>query len=175
MIGFVLHNCKVCSATQSARQFVQAAFAERLESLKVASARFGLEENTPVVIANGHEYMPAVYYSDISSSNRYYSLADSQAALRFTGTDSGDINLRAFNRVFPVRARVEDANTFIGRHKKFIVWANSDYQNCWLPRFLVEKGVRLKLIQETALFGDGQTNDDRGQVYLAESHERGDP
>jgi hypothetical protein len=59
--------------------------------------------------------------------------------------------------VFPVRVRVEDANTFIGKHKKFIVWANNDDLNCWLPRFLIEKGVQLKLIQEP------------GQVYLAES------
>jgi hypothetical protein len=165
LIPFVLHNYKVWSTTQSAKQFAQAAFAERLEALKVASARYGLEENTPVVMANGLEYMSAVYYSDLLSSNRYYYLADSQAALRFTGADSGDINMRALNRVFPVRVRVEDANTFIGKHKKFIVWANSDYLNCWLPRFLLEKGVRLKLIQETV----------SGQVYLAESDQPGNP
>jgi hypothetical protein len=150
LIAFVLHNYKVWPTRQSARQFAQAAFAERLDGSKVASARYGLEENTPVVIATAFEYLPAVYYSDLSSSNRYYYLADSKA-----GTDICDVTMSALNRVFPVRVRVEDANTFIGKHKKFIVWANN--VNCWVPRFLIEKGVQLKLIQ------------DPGQVYLAES------
>jgi hypothetical protein len=168
MIVFVLENCKLLSATQSARQFAQAAFAERLEGLKVASARYRLEENTPVVIADSHEYMPAVYYSDLSLSNRCYFLADPQAALRFTGVDSGDRTMLALSRAIPVQARVEDASVFIAKHKSFIIWA-SNQLNCWLPKFLIERGVRLELIQETALFGPGQANDERGQVYLAES------
>jgi hypothetical protein len=137
MIVFVLHNSKLWSTTKSARQFAQAAFAERLEGLKVASAHYRLGENTPVVIANGHEYMPAVYYSDLSLSKRCYFLADPQAALRFTGSDSGDINMLALSRAIPVQAQVEDASVFVAKHKRFIVWANSDQVNCWLPRFLI--------------------------------------
>ena len=157
MIVFVVHNYRVWPTTQSARQFTQAAFAERLDGFNVVSARYRLEQNTPVVIASFFDYLTAVYYSDLPLSNRYYFLVDSQAAFRFTGTDSGDINMRAFSRAFPVRVRVEDANTFIGEHKKFIVWANNGDLNCWVPQFLIEKGVQLRLIQ------------DPGQVYLVES------
>jgi hypothetical protein len=168
MIVFVYKTCKVWSTKQSASQVAQATLAERLESLKVASTRYGFEETTPVVIGDDHEYMTTVYYSDLSPTSRYYFLTDPEAALRFSGTDSADINMRALNRAFPSRApRLEDANVFIEKHKKFIVWATSDYLDCWLPDFLIEKGVRLRLIQDTDLPGYG-----RGQVYLAEADER---
>lgn len=159
-IVFVLDNRKQWSATQSARQLTQAAFAERFEVLKIASARYRLGEATPVVIASLLEYMPAIYYSDLSLSKRFYFLADPQTALRFTGSDSADVIMLALSRAIPTQVRVQDASVFIAEHKRFIVLASPDHLNCWLPKFLIERGVRLELIQD---------NNERGQVYLAES------
>jgi hypothetical protein len=108
----------------------------------------------PIVISNAVRYLPLAYYTPVESNRMLYTIADSDAAVRFSANknDSVDRALLVLRQYFPIQ--VEDYGGFVSRHREFLVVAGSGrglgegFE--WLPVRLALEGNTVRLLSTTA-------------------------
>jgi hypothetical protein len=105
--------------------------------------------NLPVVVANGLEYLPLAFYGTGRPDVALVAVTDVEGALRYTGTDSIDLDLIALRR--HVDVQVEDLPNFTRQHRVFLLLATAGPDNWW-PGRLVNEGYTLTVIARTASY-----------------------
>jgi Dolichyl-phosphate-mannose-protein mannosyltransferase len=100
----------------------------------------------PVVISDGLQYLPTLYYTPADLKARLFCIADPDAALLFSNakSDSVDLLLRAQRRASLYR--VDDYQEFLDSHPRFILVSSQDWDFQWLPAKLVHDGYALRLL-----------------------------
>jgi hypothetical protein len=98
----------------------------------------------PIVISPGTLYLPIVYYLPVDQTRNLYALADPQAAITYTKTDSVDLALLAVRQFFPLN--VEDYSSFASKQREFILISKRGRRLDWWPFRLSHDGDSLSLI-----------------------------
>ena len=118
---------------------------------RVAAAREGkaiLDEYQkfalPIVIAPGTNYLPMVYYMPASQNVSLYALADPQAAVTFSNSDSVDLALLALRPYLPLQ--VEDYRSFASSNPEFILVSLHETRPDWWPSRLLHDDDTLSLL-----------------------------
>jgi hypothetical protein len=111
----------------------------------------------PFVAANGLFFLEADHYAPESFVSRLVYLADTDAAVRYTGSDVFDRGFPIMKKWFPIRARIESYSAFTRRHRRFLVFGGFDHPLAWLTRKLLDDGVELRFLgQYPGAYGDNQ-------------------
>jgi hypothetical protein len=105
-----------------------------------------VKPDLPFVAANGLFFLEADHYAPQSFVSRLVYLADTDAAVRYTGSDVFDRGFPIMQKWFPIRARVENYATFTRRHRRFLVFGGFDHPLAWLTRKLLDDGVELRFL-----------------------------
>lgn len=109
-----------------------------------------VKPDLPFVAANGLFFMEADHYAPQSLVSRLVYLADTETAVRYTGSDVFDRGFPIMQKWFPIRARVESYSTFTRRHRRFLVFGGFDHPLAWLTRKLLDDGVELRFLGQYA-------------------------
>jgi hypothetical protein len=115
----------------------------------------GPDAALPIVIADGLDYIPLVYYSAGTPTSRYVHLADPDVAIRMMGADTLDRTDILLSHIVPMR--VERLQEFLASHDRFFLYASRSAFS-WLPRYLTQANYRLTLL-----------SDDGSVAYLVEA------
>ncbi len=99
----------------------------------------------PLVISDGTRYLPMAFYAPNDSKHEIYSVSDPTAAVAYSPakSDSVDLALLALRHYYPLQ--VEDFDTFVFRHREFILVAGTGQME-WLPARLAHDEDNIKLI-----------------------------
>jgi hypothetical protein len=109
------------------------------EKLAIAAGHTDL----PIVVSDGHAYVPLVYYASPAWRVRLVSLVDPASAVAYAGSDSVDRQLTALSCCFELQ--VYDLHVFEPDHPSFLLYSNGgDFD--WWPRRLVADRYELKLL-----------------------------
>jgi hypothetical protein len=102
----------------------------------------------PVAVDAGNAYLQLMYYSAPELRKQVIRVIDRDAAVRWAGTDTGEIIHRLLGQFFPWR--IEDSASFLAAHKKFLVLLDGSIFTVysWLPQYLLEKKYHLTLLWE---------------------------
>jgi hypothetical protein len=111
-----------------------------------------LVKDLPLVIGNGTLFMQVDHYATPELASRLYLLRDSNASLRYTGTNMFDDVYPAMKRWYPIRGRIEDYNSFIRQHDHFMVFGPMHDPLDWLIFKLVDDDAQMDFRGQ---FGDG--------------------
>ena len=98
----------------------------------------------PVVVSDAHTFLELSYYS-AGIRKDLVALSDPVSAVRYTGTDSVDVNLDILARYAPVA--VIDYRTFARTHTNFVLVSNGGRWDWW-PGRLTQDGHHLSLLGE---------------------------
>lgn len=108
--------------------------------------RDGHHGDLALAISNGHTYLPLAFYRSLPGASLVY-LTDRQAAVRYTNSDTMELNIQ---RVGPLLSlNVQQLDQFTGAHDRFLVYAGRELWD-WLPNALVERSFRLQIIARSA-------------------------
>jgi hypothetical protein len=99
----------------------------------------------PVVVSNGHDLLPLFYYGTGAAKGSVLTLIDPEAAVRYTGTDSIDLDLRALSQHVDVPVR--DFERFRNDHGRFLL-LTAPGQGNWWPNRLMDDGYRLTVVSQ---------------------------
>jgi hypothetical protein len=100
----------------------------------------------PLVISNGHDYLPMAYYDH--GTDRFLTLVDPESAIKFRGSDNVDLTMLAVQRLLPLD--VQQYREFASRHSRFLLYSSGDEWNWWPERFRSDGAVlRPLLIHES--------------------------
>jgi Dolichyl-phosphate-mannose-protein mannosyltransferase len=105
-----------------------------------------VKPDLPFVAANGLFFLEADHYAPQSFASRLVYLADTAAAVRYTGSDVFDRGFPIMQKWFPIRARIESYATFTRRHRRFLVFGSFDHPLAWVTRKLLDDGVELRFL-----------------------------
>lgn len=97
----------------------------------------------PIVISNGLHFVPIAYYRSGTRRSRVVALVDPHAAVKYSGTDSVDLDLEVLRRYMPVR--IVDYRTFIARHDRFLLYSSPGRADWW-PRRLRDEAYTLDVV-----------------------------
>ncbi|HLY19087.1 MAG TPA: glycosyltransferase family 39 protein [Bryobacteraceae bacterium] len=110
-----------------------------------------VEKDLPFVIANGTLFLQVDHFAKPELTSRLYLLRDSQAAVRYTGSNVFEIGYPILQSWFPIKGHVEDYQTFISRHDRFMVFGPMHDPLDWLIFKLVDDGAQMNFRGQ---FGD---------------------
>jgi len=105
-----------------------------------------VEKDLPFVASNGLFFLEADHYAPAAFTSRLVYLSDPELAIRYTGTDVFDRGLPILEKWFPIRARVEDYSSFVGRHRRFLAFGGFDHPLGWLTKKLLDEGAELRFL-----------------------------
>ena len=120
-----------------------------------------VSRDLPVVITNGLLFLEFDHYESQAVTDRLYFLTDPQEAVRYTGTSAFDSGFYIFRKWFPIRGRVEDYQSFLSTHSRFMVLAAYNFPMDWVMQKMVHDGIPLTF--------KGQFLLQHGNVILAEA------
>lgn len=104
-----------------------------------------LDPSLPLVDASGLTFIEMDHRESTATLQRVFFLTDADAASRFAhATIFNGMDLE--KRIFPIRAHVQDANSFFEQHPHFFVLGQFDYPEDWLLRKLLASGSNLRLV-----------------------------
>jgi hypothetical protein len=121
----------------------------------------------PLVISSGLIFYPMSHYATPQQAARMWFLTDEKIALRVTGSNMFEKGLPALNRLFPIRARLQDYHQFLASHPHFLVYGYADNKMDWLVPQLRDDGVTLNYL--------GKRTDQMGLAVLYEVQAPGIP
>lgn len=99
----------------------------------------------PIVIASGVDFLPLTYYADPALASRFYEIADTGLALRYTQTDTVDRTNLALAAFAPLSlARLEE---FLQLHRRFYLYSSRDRFG-WLVQYCQDKKFQLRSVWE---------------------------
>lgn len=102
--------------------------------------------NAPIVVATGTWFLEVDHYAPPEIARRLYSLSDSAAAIRYTGSTLYDRGYAGLLRWFPIRGHFADYADFTARHESFFVYSAIDDPLTWLLKQLAAEKMPLRLI-----------------------------
>ena len=114
----------------------------RLEA-KLALIDQASEFGLPIVVENGHDFVPMSYYRPKGSRPELVFLTDPQADREYIGTDSMDLDLIALKRY--VDWSIVPFETFRRRDKDFLLLSYFEPNTWWSTR-LVNERYRLEVV-----------------------------
>jgi hypothetical protein len=96
----------------------------------------------PLVVADAHDYLVFAYYASPGLNSRVTYIADPDASVEFTGTDSGDRQLLLLQHYYPLRIRkVADLPNHL---PSFLVYSRNKSNMQWLPAKLAHDSAVLR-------------------------------
>lgn len=95
----------------------------------------------PVVISDGLDYLPIVYYASPEQARRFVSLADPAQAVLYQGNDSVDILMLVQRPYAPIQ--VYSLSEFVAGHPRFLLYSRGGPFDWW-PARLVREGYSLR-------------------------------
>jgi hypothetical protein len=105
--------------------------------------------DVPVVVSSGIQYLPMAYYTPNELRGRLYAVTDPPAAVKYTGSDTVELNLLGLRPYFPLQ--VEDFRDFASKHREFLLVSGGAYD--WWPARLSDEGNMLTLLSTNARMG----------------------
>lgn len=103
------------------------------------------QSGLPILIG-GLTFFPLAYYAPAAVSRRLYYLVDPEAARRYTGSDSLDLNIARYREIAPIN--VVEAGMFLETHRQFLLYSRPDPRAWVLPK-LKDAGARIELVDAT--------------------------
>jgi len=114
-----------------------------------------VEPDLPFVASNGLFFLEADHYAPAAFTSRLVYLTDDSAAIRYTGTDVFEHGFPILEKWFPLHAHVEDYGSFVGRHRRFLVFGAFDHPLGWLTKRLLDEKAQLRFLgQYHGAYGD---------------------
>ena len=95
----------------------------------------------PIVINDGNRFFQLAHYTPREFSSRLFYLVDTDAARKYSGTDSIDLCLLGYGRFLPLNLR--PADPFLRTERPFLLYAPS---NGWLLPVLRSEGAKIELV-----------------------------
>lgn len=92
------------------------------------------DTSMPVVVSNGMEFVPLIYYASPMTTRRLVTLIDRDAARTHSGTDSIEIDLLVLRGYLPITVQTYDA--FETQHERFFLYASPGHGEWWQERLL---------------------------------------
>jgi 4-amino-4-deoxy-L-arabinose transferase-like glycosyltransferase len=99
--------------------------------------------DTPVVVSDGRLFLQMFYYCPPELRSRLYFLADSEAAMKYTGAGNVDVELPAMTSYLSLN--VVPYRQFIASHKRFQLYGPYGTNFDWNASRLLDDGARLEL------------------------------
>ena len=115
----------------------------------------------PLVVSSGLLFLEMDHYASPRLIGRMHFLADAGLARELTGTDIFDKGYPQLRRWFPIRAALEDAQTYLRSHKRFLIYGYQKHPMDWLVPYLKSLGWQLTTLESSA----------ERVLYLSESPE----
>jgi hypothetical protein len=100
----------------------------------------------PLVVSSGLIFYPMSHYATVSQVNRMWFLTDEKIALHVTGSNMFEKGLPALNRLFPMRAHLQDYSEFLAAHPRFLLYGYADNKMDWLIPQLRDDGAQLRYL-----------------------------
>jgi mannosyltransferase len=105
--------------------------------------RSAARSDLPVVVSDGHEYVPAAYYASPEWAKRLVAVADPEQAITSSGSDSLDKQLLALRCCLTVQ--VYEFRDFAAGHPSFLLYSGGGELDWW-PFRLLHDGYSLQLL-----------------------------
>jgi 4-amino-4-deoxy-L-arabinose transferase-like glycosyltransferase len=99
--------------------------------------------DTPVVVSDGRLFLQMFYYCPPELRSRLYFLADSEAAMKYTGAGNVDVELPAMTSYVSLNA--VPFRQFLASHKRFQLYGPYGTNFDWNASRLLDDGARLEL------------------------------
>ena len=115
----------------------------------------------PLVVSSGLLFLEMDHYASPRLIGRMHFLVDAGLARELTGTDVFDKSFPRLRRWFPIRAALEDAQTYLRSHKRFLIYGYQKHPMDWLVPYLKSLGWQLTTLESSA----------ERVLYLSESPE----
>lgn len=97
----------------------------------------------PVLVSDGVDYVQYAYYASPEWRERFVGAVDPRQAIRYTGTDTLDLQLPLLTCCLPLR--IYKFDLFAAQYPEFLVYSGgTDYD--WWPQLLVSDGYLMQLI-----------------------------
>jgi hypothetical protein len=97
----------------------------------------------PVLVSDGVDYVQFAYYASPERRERFVGAVDPPQAVRYTGTDSLDLQLPLLACCLPLR--IYKFDLFAAQYPEFLVYSGGTYYDWW-PQLLVSDGYLMELI-----------------------------
>jgi hypothetical protein len=97
----------------------------------------------PIVVSDGHDYVPLAYYASPDWAKRFVSVVDPEEAVVYSGSDSLDKQLSALQCCLPLR--VYGFHNFADAHPAFLLYSGGGDWDWW-PVRLLHDGYTLQLL-----------------------------
>jgi hypothetical protein len=105
-----------------------------------------LMDGTPVVVSVPHLFLEAEHYAPKTVANSLVYLTDPDAALRYNGSNTAELNLE---RLSPwTSLRVRRYRDFLAEGGPFLLYHRPNHRFEWITRKLADEGWELTLIAE---------------------------
>ena len=104
------------------------------------------EADLPVVVSDGLEYLPTVYYAPAAPRARLYYIINRDAALALSPSKSDAVDLALAGLRGDSFLQVEDYPGFLSRHRQFILVSSGDWYFQWLPARLMNDGYAIQFV-----------------------------
>ena len=103
----------------------------------------------PLVVSSGLLFLEMNHYASPRLIKRMHFLADASLARQLTGTDVFDKSFPQLRRWFPIRAALEDAQTYLRSHKRFLIYGYQKHPMDWLVPYLKSLGWQLTILESS--------------------------
>jgi hypothetical protein len=139
----------------SAVVFVVLGFAAGKMAVQVSEALSAIPEEAlhldqhvelPLVVSSGLIFYPMSHYATESQAARIWFLTDEKIALHVTGSNMFEKGLPALNRLFPMRAHLQDYREFLAAHRHFLLYGYADNKMDWLIPQLRDDAAQLRYL-----------------------------
>lgn len=97
----------------------------------------------PIVVSDGHDYVPLAYYASPDWAKRFVSVVDPEQAVVYSGSDSLDKQLPALQCCLPLQ--VYGFHNFTEAHPAFLLYSGGGDWDWW-PARLLHDGYTLQLL-----------------------------
>jgi hypothetical protein len=101
------------------------------------------ESDLPIVVSDGHDYVPIAYYAAPDRRKRFVAIVDREKAVTYSGSDSLDQQMPGLQCCLPVQ--VYNFRDFARANASFFVYSGGGDWDWW-PRSLLDDGYSLQLL-----------------------------
>jgi hypothetical protein len=102
-----------------------------------------IRPDLPIVVSDGHDYVPLAYYAPPDWAKRFVSVVDPEEAVIYSGSDSLDKQLSALQCCLPLQ--VFGFHDFAEAHPAFLLYSGGGEWDWW-PVRLLHDGYTLQLL-----------------------------
>jgi hypothetical protein len=121
-------------------------FSDALSTVPDTVLNLDQHADLPLVVSSGLIFYPMTHYATVGRANRMWFLTDEKIALRVTGSNMFEKGLPALNRLFPLRAHLQDYREFLAAHPHFLLYGYADNKMDWVIPQLRDDGAQLRYL-----------------------------